>query len=409
MPFLMVRNDIVHMKTDAIVNPSNRRLLQGRGTSRGIFLAAGEEALTRACRKAAPCETGKAVITPGFALPAKFIIHAVCPEYRGGGEGEEALLYSAYTESMRLALSKGLESIAFPLLSSGNYGYPKEEAMRTAVRAIRDFLAENEMTVYLVLYDRKAVEVRKEIAASLEQYLADHYVEMIDDGYAEDKDESYPRPNQRESEDWKDDLAASMELMQSDAKASDIAPPSAAKQWNRLDEQVEETRPHRRRAAKESMPSAGLGKTSFAAKEKKRREKRREAKPVRPEKKDRKLSDLMLRDRPETFSEMLLRLIDERGLKDSDVYNRANIDRRHFSKIRSDPNYVPKKSTVLSFAIALELSYDETKDLLMRAGYAFSICSVSDMIISFFIENGQYDIIDINEALFHYGQPVLGA
>ncbi|MCR5161881.1 MAG: macro domain-containing protein [Lachnospiraceae bacterium] len=408
MPFLMVRNDIVNMKTDAIVNPSNWRLLQGRGTSRGIFLAAGEEALTRACQEAAPCEVGKAVMTPGFALQARYIIHAVCPRWRGGSEGEEALLYSAYTESMKLALANGLESIAFPLLSSGNYDYPKEAAMRTAVSAIRDFLSENEMTVYLVLYDRRAVEVRKEIAGALEEYLAEHYVEWIDDEYAEEKDESYSRPNLPDSGNYAGaGLLADKQAdygMPKEADIPDLAlRPAKASAPSPRPAKASDSFPQ---PAKASAPAAA--RRNAKAERERRIEKPAKVSASQPKEKKRRLEDL-LRDKPETFSEMLLRLIDERGLKDSDVYNRANIDRRHFSKIRSDPGYMPKKSTVLSFAIALELSYDETRDLLMRAGYAFSVCSESDMIIRFFIENGQYDIFDINETLFYYGQPVLGA
>ena len=408
MPFLMVRNDIVNMETDAIVNPSNWRLLQGRGTSRGIFLAAGEEALTRACQEAAPCEVGKAVMTPGFALKAKYIIHAVCPRWRDGKEGEEELLYSAYTESMKLALSCGLESIAFPLLSSGNYGYPKEAAMRTAVSAIRNFLAENEMTVYLVLYDHRAVEVRKEIAGALEEYLSEHYVEWIDDEYAEEKDESYSRPNLYDSGHFDEaELLADKQADYGMNAEADIPAPASRP----AKDSAPVPRPAKAsgmfpQPAKASAPAAAGRK--YSVQKERRIERPAKASASQPEEKKRRLEDL-LRDKPETFSEMLLRLIAERGLKDSDAYKRANIDRRHFSKIRSDPEYMPKKSTVLSFAIALELSYDETRDLLMRAGYAFSVCSESDMIIRFFIENGQYDIFDINEALFYYGQPLLGA
>jgi hypothetical protein len=309
---------------------------------------------------------------------------------------------------MKLALSCGLESIAFPLLSSGNYGYPKEAAMRTAVSAIRNFLAENEMTVYLVLYDHRAVEVRKEIAGALEEYLSEHYVEWIDDEYTEEKDESYIRPNLYDSghfdeaellADKQADYGMNAEADIPDSAlrpAKDSAPvPQPAKASGTFPQ-----------PAKASAPAAAGRK--YSVQKERRIERPAKVSADQSKEKKRRLEDL-LRDKPETFSEMLLRLIAERGLKDSDAYKRANIDRRHFSKIRSDPEYMPKKSTVLSFAIALELSYDETRDLLMRAGYAFSVCSESDMIIRFFIENGQYDIFDINEVLFYYGQPLLGA
>ena len=248
----------------------------------------------------------------------------------------------------------------------------------------------------------------KEIAGALEEYLSEHYVEWIDDKYAEEKDESYSRPNLPDSGNF-----AGAGLLAD--KQADYGMPKEADIPDLALRPAKASGPSPRPAkasgmfpqpAKASAPAAAGRK--YSVQKERRIERPAKASASQPEEKKRRLEDL-LRDKPETFSEMLLRLIDERGLKDSDVYNRANIDRRHFSKIRSDPEYMPKKSTVLSFAIALELSYDETRDLLMRAGYAFSVCSESDMIIRFFIENGQYDIFDINETLFYYGQPVLGA
>ncbi len=343
MPFLIIRNDIVKVQADAIVNPANEELLEGSGTSRAIYLAAGEEKLARACARIGHCDTGKAVATKAYGLEAKYVIHAVGPVWEGGKQGERELLYSTYMESLHLARRYRLKSVAFPLLSSGNYGYPKEEALRVAVHAISDFLLQHEMRVYLVLYDRKAVTLSRQLSTSVQEYIDDHYVET--------KDESIPVDDRR---------------LQSFRRGNFQ---SAARQMV-FSPQVEE---------------------------------------YREEKVKRKRSlESLMNHLDETFSQMLLRLIDERGLKDSYVYKKANIDRRHFAKIRKNRNYAPNKKTVLAFAIALELSLDETKDLLMRAGFAFSRSSKFDVIVCYFIENRQYDIYEINETLFAYDQPLLG-
>ncbi len=344
MPFLMVRNDITKVQADALVNPANEQLLEGSGTSRAIYLAAGEEKLTKACRKIGHCPVGKAVITKAFNLPAKYIIHAVGPVWRGGNHGEQELLYSAYTEALLLAAGHSLTSIAFPLLSSGSYGYPRTQAMKVAVHAISDFLMEHEMMVYLVLYDRNTVSVSKKLFAAIDEYIDDHYVD--------EQDEVYPRSSRGRY--FEETYQGSVPLM------------SAERNY---------------REDKSAFPAGISGKHSL---------------------------DELMAHMDETFSQRLLRMIDEKNLKDSYVYKRANVDRRHFSKIRNDRNYAPNKKTVLAFAIALELSLDETRDLLMRAGFALSRSSKFDVIICYFIENHQYDIFEINEALFAYGQPVLG-
>lgn len=348
MPFLMIRDDITKVRTDALVNPANEALLEGSGTSRAIYLAAGEKRLIAACREIGHCNPGKAVITKAYDLPVKFIIHAVGSEWIDGGHGEEACLYSAYRESMLLAVKYGLESIAFPLLSSGYYGYPKDVAMRTAIRAISDFLMEHELLVYLVLYDRSSVNISKKLFAAVEEYIDDHYVEQRAEQTRCDNLFNYRDFGRKHS--FMPVMRSAVQDKESDAAAmADFVP---------------------------AAPKRSL--------------------------------DALLDQMDETFSQMLLRLIDERGLKDAYVYKKANVDRRHFSKIRNDIHYAPNKKTVLAFAIALELSLDETKDLLMRAGFAFSSCSKSDVIICYFVENRKYDIFEINEMLFAYGQPVLG-
>ena len=353
MPLFMIRNDITKMKVDAVVNPSNPELRMGRGPSWAIYSAAGETKLEAACQKIGGCDAGKAVLTKGFSLPAKFIIHAVCPPWTDGGEQDKALLKSAYRSALQLAAEYGFQSIAFPLLSSGFYNWPKAEAFHLATTVISEFLLEKDMTVYLVLYDHESVEVSKKLFSRIEEYIDDHYVA--------EKYEGYPSPK----------ACYSSSAMHSETMAPAMASVPS----------------------KEKKTAKSIGLPKFLKQSQVQKE--------------RKLEEL-ISHMGETFSQMLLRLIDERGLKDSTVYHKANIDRRLFSKIRNDIHYVPTKKTVLAFAIALELTLDETKDLLMKAGYAFSNSSKFDVILSFFIENRSYNIFEINEVLFAYGQPILG-
>lgn len=407
MPFLMIRDDIVKVQADAVVNPANEELREGSGTSRAVYLAAGEEKLEKACRKIGSCAPGRAVITRGFDLPAKYVIHAVGPLWMGGDHGEEKLLYSAYRESLMLARKHHLKSIAFPLLSAGNYHYPKEQALKTAIRAIGDFLMEHEMLVYLVLYDRSAVSISRKLSASIDEYIDDHYVETKDEHLEGDR--GYPDFGEEQMAGWENRMGVrffksgeqklppesegdftlscgrqSFREDDSEMPSGDFFPEESAGETKAETFMPEEPCSLSGLPEIQEMPlspSAGFSKRSL---------------------------DQLLGHMDETFSQMLLRLIDERGLKDSAVYRRANVDRRHFSKIRNNVNYAPNKKTVLAFAIALELSLDETKDLLTRAGFALSGSSRFDVIISFFIENHQYDIFEINEALFAYGQPLLG-
>ncbi len=341
MPFLMIRNDITKVAADAIVNPANRNLLQGSGTSRAIYQAAGEQELTAACEAIGYCDLGKAVCTPAFRLPAKYIFHAVCPAWQGGVAGETEQLASAYHSALELAAEYHCESVAFPLLSSGNYGYPKEQAFRIAVDTITGFVLEHDLTVYLVLYDRHSLAVSRKLFASVEEYIDDHYVAT--------KDESWWFGRRRRE--------------------------SAAQRW-RLEE---EAAPMLEAAAPPAAPMAA-----------------------------RSLEHLM-DNLGESFTTRLLRLIDERGLKDSTVYKQSNISRQHFSKIQCNRDYNPKKKTVLAFAVGLHLSEDETIDLLQSAGYAFSDGSKRDWIVRYCLEHKIYNINQVNTLLFEYDQEQLGA
>ena len=340
MSFNIIRNDITKLNTGAIVNAANTNLQMGGGVCGAIFAAAGADRLQNACNALAPIETGEAVITQGFSLPAKHIIHTAGPVYRDGKQGEEALLRDCYINSLKLAVKHKCGSIAFPLISSGIYGYPKQEALRVATDAIRSFLAENDIDVSLVVFDKEALTASEDLLFDVAHYIDEHYVD------------EHTTPRRKLLAVEKQALAESEDELQQMPMMSQMLAPSMA------------------------APAA--------------------------------LDDLV-GDLDEPFSTTLMRLIDAKGFKkDSEVYNRANIDRRLFSKIRSNENYAPSKPTVLAFAIALELTLEQAEDLLERAGFALSHSRKFDVIVEYFIINRRFDTFEINEVLFSYDQPLLG-
>ena len=334
MPLEIIRNDITKVHADAIVNAANASLLGGGGVDSAIHRAAGPELLAE-CRSLGGCKVGEAKITKGYRLPAKYVIHTVGPVWRGGGANEETLLADCYRNSLALAIEYNLESIAFPLISSGALGYPKDGALKVAIAVIGDFLLQHELTVYLVVFDRAAFSLSEKLFFAIAQYIDDTYIE------------EHPIDN-----------------------------------FNRLAEL----------SVREEYIESAL--TMMSA-------------PAPAVRHKRKLSDVV-KQLEETFSQMLLRLIDEKGMTDSEAYKKANIDRKLFSKIRNDVYYKPSKPTALAFAIALRLNQDETRDLLFKAGYALSHSSKFDIIIQYFIEEENYNIFEINEALFAFDQNLLG-
>ena len=345
MPFTIIRNDITKLRVDAIVNAANTTLLMGGGVCGAIFRAAGAERLQTACDRLAPIKTGQAVITPGFDIPAKYIIHTAGPFYEDGQHGEETLLRACYLNSLELAARHNCESIAFPSISTGIYGYPKTEAFRIATAAIRAFLSEHDIAVSLVVFEKESFAVNGKLRRAVESYIGEHYI---------DED----RIRRRKSFDVGREVSA-----YTDATKLSALPLITA--TNKLLE-------------------VGLAVPESAS-----------------------LEDLV-GNLDEPFSATLLRLIDATGKKDSEIYNRANIDRRLFSKIRSNAHYAPSKPTVLAFAVALELNLEQTEDLLERAGFALSHSRKLDVIVEYFIRTRLYDIYEINEVLFSYDQPLLG-
>ena len=329
MPFEIVRNDIVNMKVDAIVNTANPKPIIGDGTDRAIHCKAGERLLL-ARKEIGDIAIGTSKITPAFDLNARYVIHTAGPIWKDGKSGEEALLASCFKNSLRLAKEKECESIAFPLISTGSYGFPKPLALQIAVREISSFLMENEMQVYLVVFEKQSFELSEKLFKSVSSY--------IDENYVSDK--------------------MSLEYGKSKVRRFDYEKMLLSESSYEITSK---------------MPNL----------------------------------DGMLNNLDKGFSETLLDLIDRTGKKDSEIYKKANVDRKLFSKIRNNVNYKPSKATALAFAIALELDLDETSDLLSRAGYALSQSSKFDVIVKYFIENKKYDIFEINSALFRFDQPLL--
>ena len=341
MPLEIVRNDITKMKVDAIVNAANESLLGGGGVDGAIHRAAGAGLLAE-CRILGGCKTGKAKITGGYNLPAKHVIHTVGPIYDDGKHGEKALLESCYRESLALAKEYQCETIAFPLISSGVYGYPKDQALKVAIDVISDFLLENEMTVYIVIFDKAAYKISEKLFSEIAEYIDDNYV---------DEHTDYSRERIR---------------------MNALPPMAPRKRRKKSDDDFLEMCDCKAMLAEDDL-------------------------------------DAKLRQIDESFSQMLLRKIDEKGMTDAECYKKANIDRKLFSKIRSDIHYKPSKPTALAFAISLELSLAETEDMLRKAGFALSHSNKFDIIIEYFISKGNYNIFEINEALFAFDQSLLGA
>ena len=350
MPFQIVRNDIANMHVDAIVNTTNPTAEIGYGVDSAIHLKAGPQ-LLEARKELGLISVGNAALTPAFQLDAKYVIHTVCPVWQGGNYGEELLLANCYSSALQLALEHHCESIAFPLMSAGNHGFPKPAALQIAMNTISRFLMMHDMMIYLVVFSRDAFALSEKLFRSVESYIDENYIyhqTLKEYGLAD-------KCNVREAQ---------------------------------ISETLQMQRRRRRAAHMEECLAPAPQAAPFAS-----------------------MGDLeaLLNHTDAGFSETLLKLIDRSGKKDSEIYKKANIDRKLFSKIKNNPNYNPKKPTVLAFAIALELNLSDTEMLLSRAGYALSHASKFDIIIEYFIKQKNYDIFELNEVLFAFDQPLLGS
>lgn len=337
MPLRIVRNNIAQVKADIIVNTANPQPIVGRGVDSAIHAAAGEELL---CARQAIGEirVGDAVITPAFHLPAKYVIHAVGSRWQGGKQDEVRLLESCYMRALELAGAKRARSIAFPLMASGYYGFPKDIALKTALHVIEDYLMEHDMLVELVVFDAEAYVLSRQLFADVASYI----------------DDNFDEPPDSDGESGHGDRLISLNF-------AEVA------------------------ACEESLPPLFSKSVAEAP---------------------RSLEDLM-DETEDTWAEALLRLIDRKGFTDAEVYKRANVDRRLFSKIRNHPEYQPSKNTAVAFALALRLNLDETLDFIGRAGFTLTHSSKSDIVVEYFIEKEEYDIHLINITLLDFKLPAI--
>ncbi len=374
MSFKIVRNDITRIKADAIVNTANPEPVYSAGTDSAVYTAAGAEKLLEVRKKIGRIAEGDVAVTPAFALDAKYIFHTVGPIWQGGNYGEKEIVRKCYQNCLDKAKELELESIAFPLLATGTYGFPKADALLIATSVFSGFLAENEMEITLVVFDSESFALSDKIFAGVDQFIDENYV-------GEKTAEEYSPVN----------LRAGLEAHVADECAEEPIERKAARRERNRNERRglfgSGSNAMRMDSAIPPVAAAGAACASVAP---------------------RSLEDVV-KNVSETWQESLLRLITERGYSDTEVYKRANVDRKLFSKIRTNKNYQPKKNTAVAFALALRLNLDETKDFLMRAGYAFSPSSKFDLIIEYSIEHGVYDLMLINGALFDHDQPQLGA
>ena len=337
MPFQIIRNDITKVHADVIVNTANPKPKIGSGTDSAVYAAAGADALLAARREIGDIAPGQAAVTPAFSLPSKYIIHTVGPAWLDGQHGEQEILRACYANALALAAEHKAESIAFPLIATGVYGFPKDAALDIALSEIGKFLLTHEMQVILVVLGKKAFALSEQLMGSVEAYLDEHQVQALENAeYADGRR-----------------LAEARRRRAALLSAQDVPPPG--------------------------MP-------------------RNAALPL----------EQLLSDTGDNFQQRLFRLIDERGLDDVTVYKKANIDRKVFSSIRCKKDYKPTKKTAVALAVALELSMQEMTGLRACAGIAFSPCDKFDLIISYCVQHGIYDVFRINALLFEYGQPTLG-
>lgn len=352
MPFKIVRNDITHVKADVIVNTANPKPIYASGTDLAIYQAAGADELLAERKKVGCIERGDIAVTGAYALNAKYIIHTVGPVWVDGKHEEFETLESCYAKSLQKALELGCDSIAFPLISTGVYGFPKDKALQIAVSVFSRFLLENEMQIVLVVFDKKSFQLFGQLVGEIDSFIDANYIRQ------KRRSEYSRRPFNRSR--IESDITYDSEVYEECSRYTE-------EEENETELLMSVPMPEKAMSLEEELENVGM-----------------------------------------SFHDKLFELIGKSGMDNKDVWKRANLDRKHFSKIQCDEKYHPKKKTVMALCIALELDLEQAKDLLARADWAFSPSSKVDLIVQKAIIDKQYDIYQLNLLLFQYTNEILG-
>lgn len=338
MPLKIIRNDITKLEVDAIVNPTDQFFSGLGGIDLQVHKKAGVE-LEKELDCKPKLKISEAILTDGYNLKSKKIIHVAGPIWNDGNHNEEELLKKSYENCLEIIKENKFTSVAFPLISTGTFCVPKEIGLEIATNSFTTFLLEEEVDIYLVVYDKESLSISQKVFGEIQDYIKNVY-EVNENFFSRSCASCVSNSNDNDYE------------------------PICYDQYEKLE--VEDK----------------ISEKPF----------------------DLDIDDIPLE---ETFSMKLLSIIDKKELKDPYVYKKAQVDRRVFSTLRKDDNYKPTKKTAISLCLALELSYEETQDLLSRAGLTLSRSNRFDIVIEWCIKNKKYNIIEVNIILFNHDLELL--
>ncbi|MBP5654706.1 MAG: macro domain-containing protein [Clostridiales bacterium] len=346
MPLTVVRNDITKVEADAVVNTANPKPVVGGGTDNAIYEAAGRDSLLKARKSIGDIYPGEAVYTSAFHLPAKYIIHTVGPEWVGGHHGEAAILRSCYENSLRIAKELGCKSIAFPLLATGVNGFPRDKAIDIATRTIYSFLENNDMEIILVIFDKESFKISGQRFADITAYIAQNYVaDRLDEEYEIDMGSPY-RNRRLQGLSMNEIAHVNRQKDMGDIHVYSVKMPETLEEYL-------------------------------------------------------KAGDM-------TFVEKLKEYIDASGKSASEIYDKEHMmTKQAYYKILKDKDYHPEKYTAIMFCLSLELSLEDSLDLLARAGWMLSKSRGADLIVRWHLANGIYSYRQLNDCLESMGYPRL--